>query len=112
MSTGKRSRGTVEHPHSRGEATEDAVAKRRKGAAKTTSSSSFVHYQMHKLKEGQEGAPRNRRQGIAIGLSEARKAGVGPQGPGGKGGGAKSGRTRSGRPRGARAKGKRSTRAH
>ncbi len=52
-----------------------AAAARKSGKAPSTQASEYVREQMDKLKEG---SPRvaNRKQAIAIGLSEARKEGV------------------------------------
>jgi hypothetical protein len=51
-----------------------AHEKKREGKAPSTQASEFVREQMHHLEEGK--GPRSRRQAIAIGLSEAREAGV------------------------------------
>jgi len=47
----------------------------REGKRPTTQSGEFVREEMHRLKAGR-GSARSRRQAIAIGLSEARRAGV------------------------------------
>jgi hypothetical protein len=48
----------------------------REGRPPTTQAGAFVQEEMHKLKRGQ-GTARSRRQAVAIGLSEARREGVG-----------------------------------
>ncbi len=60
-----------------------ARAKGRAGQKPTTQAGEFVRVEMHKLKAG-SGSIRSRRQAIAVGLSEARRAGVplGPPAPG------------------------------
>lgn len=47
----------------------------REGQKPTTQAGEFVREEMHRLKEG-SGNVRSRRQAVAIGLSEARRAGV------------------------------------
>jgi hypothetical protein len=56
----------------------------RKGAAKdkragkkpTTQAGNYVKQEMRRLKKGTKNKPKNRKQAIAIGLSEARRDGV------------------------------------
>jgi hypothetical protein len=56
----------------------------RKGAAKakragkkpSTQAGSYVKQEMRRLKKGTKNKPKNRKQAIAIGLSEARREGV------------------------------------
>jgi hypothetical protein len=52
-----------------------AQAKKRQGKAPTTQAGEFVREKVHKMKRGQ-GSAKSRKQAIAIGLSEARRAGV------------------------------------
>ena len=52
-----------------------AQKKAREGKRSTTQAGEFVREEMHRLKEG-SGNVRSRRQAIAVGLSEARRAGV------------------------------------
>ena len=52
-----------------------AQADKRKGKAASTQAGNYVKEKMHKLKRG-KGNAKNRRQAIAIGLSEARRDGV------------------------------------
>jgi hypothetical protein len=49
---------------------------KREGKRPTTQAGAFVKEEMHQMKRGQ-GAARSRKQAIAIGLSEARRSGVG-----------------------------------
>ena len=56
-------------------AEERARADARAGKSASTQAGEFVREEMHGLKEG-EGAARSPQQAIAIGLSEARRAGV------------------------------------
>jgi hypothetical protein len=58
-----------------GKAKKRAQADAREGKRPTTQAGEFVREEMHRLKEG-SGNVRSRRQAIAIGLSEARRAGV------------------------------------
>jgi Family of unknown function (DUF6496) len=62
---------------------EKARKARRAGRAATTQAGEFVREEVHKIRRGQHGA-RSARQAVAIGLSEARRAGVDlpPPGPG------------------------------
>jgi hypothetical protein len=64
-----------------------AAKEKRKGNKPSTQAGSFVREKMHKLKHGGKRKPKNRKQAIAIGLSEARRAGV--KVPKKKGGGKK-----------------------
>jgi hypothetical protein len=52
-----------------------ALKDKRAGKAPTTQAGEFVREQIHKIRRGQHGA-RSPQQAIAIGLSEARRAGV------------------------------------
>jgi hypothetical protein len=52
-----------------------ATADRRRGKSASTQAGEFVKEQMHKEKRG-KGRAKNPKQAIAIGLSEARRAGV------------------------------------
>lgn len=52
-----------------------ATQDKKDGKAPSTQAGEFVREQMDKLHEG-KGAPKNPKQAIAIGLSEAREAGV------------------------------------
>lgn len=52
-----------------------ALKDKRAGKAATTQAGEFVREQIHKIRRGQHGA-RSPQQAIAIGLSEARRAGV------------------------------------
>lgn len=52
-----------------------ALEDKRAGKSATTQAGEFVREQMHKIRRGQHGA-RSARQAVAIGLSEARRAGV------------------------------------
>lgn len=54
---------------------EKARKDKREGKSPTTQASEFVHEQIEKIRRGQHGA-RSAKQAIAIGLSEARRAGV------------------------------------
>jgi len=47
----------------------------REGKRPTTQAGEFIREEMHRLKEG-SGNVRSRRQAVAVGLSEARRAGV------------------------------------
>jgi hypothetical protein len=60
-----------------------AVAKdRAEGKSASTQAGEFIREEMHHIREGKHGA-RNAKQAIAIGLSKARRAGVGAKpGPG------------------------------
>jgi hypothetical protein len=53
---------------------------RRRGEAPTTQAGEFVREEIHHIREGRHGA-RSARQAIAIGLSKARRAGVGLKPP-------------------------------
>jgi hypothetical protein len=55
----------------------------RQGKKPTTQAGEFIREEMHKLEEG-SGNVRSRKQAIAIGLSEARRAGVKLSVPGNK----------------------------
>jgi hypothetical protein len=57
------------------EAIEKAKRDKRQGKSPTTQAGEFVHEQIEKIRRGEHGA-RSARQAIAIGLSEARRAGV------------------------------------
>lgn len=48
---------------------------KKEGKAPSTQASEFVKEEMHKL-EHKKGAPKSRKQAVAIGLSEARRHGV------------------------------------
>ena len=52
-----------------------AAAKKRQGKSASTQAGEYVREKMHKMKRG-KGRAKNRRQAIAIGLSEARKKGA------------------------------------
>ncbi|MGA3007720.1 MAG: DUF6496 domain-containing protein [Opitutaceae bacterium] len=52
-----------------------ARQKAREGKRPTTQAGEFVREEMHRLKEG-SGNVRSRQQAVAVGLSEARRAGV------------------------------------
>ena len=52
-----------------------AAADRRAGKSASTQAGEFVRQEMHHIREGKHGA-KNAKQAIAIGLSEARRAGV------------------------------------
>ncbi len=67
----------------------------RKGKKPTTQAGEFIREEMHRLKNG-SGTVRSRRQAIAIGLSEARRAGV-PLGKPARGKTSKSTRRKAGR---------------
>ena len=55
--------------------TEKARADKRAGKSPSTQAGEFVREEMHKIRRGEHGA-RSPQQAIAIGLSEARRAGV------------------------------------
>lgn len=55
--------------------TEKARRDKREGKSASTQAGEFVREEMHHIREGKHGA-RNAKQAIAIGLSEARRAGV------------------------------------
>jgi hypothetical protein len=55
--------------------TEKARKDLREGKSASTAAGEFVHREIDKIREGEHGA-KNARQAIAIGLSEARRAGV------------------------------------
>jgi len=55
--------------------TRRAKRKRRQGYASTTAAGEFVREEMHHKKQRKHG-PESRKQAIAIGLSEARRAGM------------------------------------
>jgi hypothetical protein len=55
--------------------TEKARRDLREGKSASTAAGEFVHREIDKIREGEHGA-KNARQAIAIGLSEARRAGV------------------------------------
>src|SRR5438045_2780304 len=57
------------------ETMERASQDKREGKAPTTQAGEFVREEMHHIREGKHGA-RSTKQAIAIGLSEARRAGV------------------------------------
>lgn len=65
------------------ETVERARQDKREGKAPTTQAGEFIREEMHKIRRGEHGA-RSAKQAIAIGLSEARRAGVDlrPPGPG------------------------------
>jgi hypothetical protein len=63
----------VEMPMDKAE--KQAKTAEREGKSPSTQAGAFVKEEMHKLKRG-EGTARSRRQAVAIGLSEARRAGV------------------------------------
>jgi len=72
-----------------------AQARKREGKAATTQAGEFVREKMHKMKRGQ-GNAKSRKQAVAIGLSEARRAGVKvPAEPRSKRQGAKTGAKKS-----------------
>ena len=52
-----------------------AATKKRQGKAATTQAGEFVRSEMRKMKRG-KGNARNRKQAVAIGLSEARREGI------------------------------------
>src|SRR3954467_11755922 len=54
-----------------------ARADKRAGKSASTQAGEFVKREIDKIREGEHGA-KNAKQAIAIGLSEARRAGVGP----------------------------------
>ena len=54
---------------------EEAEELKREGKSPSTQAGAFVHDEIEKIREGNHGA-RNTKQAIAIGLSEARRAGV------------------------------------
>src|SRR6476659_4062656 len=54
---------------------ERARADKREGKSASTQAGEFVREQIHKIRRGEHGA-RSAKQAIAIGLSEARRAGV------------------------------------
>lgn len=54
---------------------EEAEELKREGKSPSTQAGAFVHDEIEKIREGKHGA-RNTKQAIAIGLSEARRAGV------------------------------------
>lgn len=56
--------------------TERAEKAKREGKAPTTQASEFVREEMHHIREGKHGA-RSPERAIAIGLSKARRSGVG-----------------------------------
>jgi hypothetical protein len=55
--------------------TEKAKEDLREGKSASTAAGEFVHREIDRIREGEHGAA-NTKQAIAIGLSEARKAGV------------------------------------
>jgi len=55
----------------------------RAGKSASTAAGEFVRQEMHHIREGKHGA-KSTKQAIAIGLSEARRAGVPVRNPGGK----------------------------
>src|SRR5437660_6465213 len=57
------------------ETMERALKDKREGKAPTTQAGEFVREQIHHIREGKHGA-RSTKQAIAIGLSQARRAGV------------------------------------
>ena len=57
------------------ETLERAEEDRREGKSASTQAGEFVRQEMHHIREGKHGA-RNTKQAIAIGLSEARRAGI------------------------------------
>jgi hypothetical protein len=59
---------------------EKARKLKRSGKARTTAAGEFVHAEMRRIRRGEHGA-RSPEQAIAIGLSKARRAGVGPKPP-------------------------------
>jgi hypothetical protein len=66
-----------------------AAADKRAGKSASTQAGEYVREKMHKLKRG-KGSAKNKKQAIAIGLSEARKSGVKvPKKKGGARGGTK-----------------------
>ncbi len=77
------------------ETIERARRDKREGKAPTTQAGEFIREEMHRLKQG-SGSVRSRRQAIAIGLSEARRAGV-PLGKPARGKTSKSTRRKAGR---------------
>ena len=54
---------------------ERARKDKREGKSATTQAGEFIREEMHKIRRGEHGA-RSSKQAIAIGLSEARRAGV------------------------------------
>jgi hypothetical protein len=57
-------------------AKKEADEAKREGKRPTTQAGAFIKEEMHQMKRGR-GAARSRKQAIAIGLSEARRSGVG-----------------------------------
>jgi hypothetical protein len=57
-----------------------AEANKRAGKSASTQAGEFVREEMHHIREGKHGA-RSTKQAIAIGLSKARRAGVGLKAP-------------------------------
>jgi hypothetical protein len=68
------------HPDTDAEALEAAREDEKEGKAPSTQAGEFVREEMHHVREGKHGA-RSTKQAIAIGLSKARRAGVGPPPP-------------------------------
>ena len=64
-----------------------AAKDKRSGKKPTTQAGNYVKQEMRRLKKGTKNKPKNRKQAIAIGLSEARRDGV--KVPKKKGGGRK-----------------------
>ena len=62
-------------PEQEKEAMERAQEDAREGKSPSTQAGEFVQQEMHNIREGKHGA-RSAKQAIAIGLSEARRAGV------------------------------------
>jgi hypothetical protein len=48
----------------------------RQGKSPSTAAGEFIRVEMDRMKEGDEHAPHSRQQAIAIGLAQARRAGV------------------------------------
>lgn len=53
-----------------------AVRDKRAGKKASTQAGNYVKQEMRRLKKGAKNKPKNRKQAIAIGLSEARRDGV------------------------------------
>jgi len=53
-----------------------AAKDRRSGKSASTQAGNYVKQEMRRLKKGTKNKPKNRKQAIAIGLSEARRDGV------------------------------------
>ena len=53
-----------------------AAKDKRRGKSASTQAGNYVKQEMRRLKKGGKNKPKNRKQAIAIGLSEARRDGV------------------------------------